>query len=395
MKFKLKPDTLYNIILGLIIIALVISYIFIFKRRASQKLEMMENSDQPYTLNEDGSKNFLDPKNAREACEIVSTRAEEIAAQYAGEAELAIAEAEKIRAGKSGFWNSLDNAVNKVGESLNDLTSAFNPESWGDAFRSGDNVSKTMTRNVINTDLSVEDRKKISEKCEQIASTSQENIISVNTDDCPYCIEVIRLKADLMTKGIDSTGISECSVKNVRQSNTNKSNQLCTIQTTIEVLREKKNSIDAQALAQVLQRAQDPLSGSNRAESQNCNVVSTDMSSKSYFEKNFECNQIATTDQRNVVEGCSLFQNIIQSNNNEIYQDCMNVLGEKTTEKTESEQKIKGILDITQYAEGLSPFASLGSIFSSVLCCLIVFGTVLYVATDPGVQKTVVAMKQH
>lgn len=357
MKLKLNTKSLLLLLLLIVFVVVVVVV-------KVEHLESVESS-RVYKYKADGTKEFLDPINAKEACQVIASRVEEIEAEWGGKAEFA-------------------KQIGKINP-FNRLFSFADPESY----RSGENKTKTITRNVINTDLSVEDRKVINDRCDMISASTQENIISVNTNDCPYCIDVIKLKADLALANKDPSIISECTIRNVNQSNRNLSKQTCMIKTSIEILREKKNSVDAQALAEVLQKAQNPISGSNASLTENCNVVSTDMSSKSYFEKNFTCNELAKSDQKNAITGCSAFQDIVQTNSNRQYQECMNEMAEKSQEKTEQDVLAKITTTVKQYTEGVSPLAMMSCSLSCLLSSIIPSVVLAYIATDPNVQQTI------
>jgi hypothetical protein len=334
----------------LIVIVIVIA-IIVFNI-VNKKMENLENSDdKPYTYNNDGSKNFMDPKDAAEACRHISSRAEEIEAEWLGIAKVA----EEI--------------------SRNNPLGFLNPKNYA----SGDNKSKTITRNVITNDLSDLTSTDINNICVQVAAADQQNIINVNMSDCPYCLEVVKIKADLIKSGFDSSVIEGCSVSGTRQTNVAKLNQECEFQAAIELLRRKENSIDAQALADVIQKAKHILSGSNKSESMNCNVVKTDMSSKDYFKSRFDCSQKNTVKQENRIEGCAAFMDIIQDNYFESYDKCMAGVAMKKEEVTKSDTKATVKSKIDQLTEGFDIYASLSSFIASAVVSIIsisVFGAV-------------------
>lgn len=337
------------IYLIVIILAIIIFRVVVYDNK---KMENLENSDdKPYTYNKDGSKNFMDPKDAAEACRHISSRAEEIAAEWGGMAEVA---AEISKNNPLGF---------------------LNPKNYA----SGDNKSKSITRNVIMNDLSDLTETDLNNICTQIAASDQENLINVNMNDCPYCLEVVKIKADLIKGGFDSSAIEGCSVRGNVQKNVSKLNQECEFQTAIELLRRKQNSIDAQALADVTQKAKNILSGSNKSETMNCNVVKTDMSSKDYFKSRFDCSQKNTVKQSNKIEGCAPFMDIMQDNYFESYDKCMAGVAMKKEETTKSDTKATAKSTIDQLSEGLDIYASLASFIASAVVSIIsvsVFGAV-------------------
>jgi hypothetical protein len=257
--------------------------------------------------------------NAAEACKKISTKAEEIEAHYDGAAKIVDA---------AWGWMSPKN------------------------YKSGDNKSTDMMRNIINTNMSQDDITKISNDCAQTASNVQVNEIDMT--QCPYCMK------------------NSCDVMNVTQENISKSVQTCGMQSAIDVLMSKTNSIDAQALAQTLQKAQGVMSGSNTSKKENCNIINTDMSSKEYMEVRGSCAQSLSLNQENKIKGCGAVMNVIQRNISEQVQDC--IIGNTVKKETQakSDTKVKTEMKSEQITEGISPLASLGSSLSCVLSSCVI-----------------------
>lgn len=242
------------------------------------------------------------PESAAEACKRISSRAEEIKAEYDGMAEL---------------YKNLP------------LYSLFNPNNY----KSGDNTTNDMMRNIINVNLSKCEVEKIHNTCNNAVTSYQSN--ELDTKDCKYC---------------ETNG---CTISGNIQKNSSKVSQLCLITTAIGALSEKKSSVDAQALAKVLQEAEGLLSGTNKSQKENCNIINEDLSSKTYLDSKSEClNQLNST-QVNKISGCGSILNNIQENESIALQECM--LGVKiekkdkleseasATAKAESEQKTSGL----------------------------------------------------
>lgn len=268
--------------------------------------------------------------NAAEACKKISSKAEEIEAHYDGAA--------KVVATAQAF---------------------LNPKNYS----SGDNKSSDMMRNIINTNMSQDDITKISNECANTASSVQINEIDVQ--QCPYCM------------------LNGCYIANVTQENISKSVQTCAMQSAIDTLMSKTNSIDAQALAQTLQKAQGVLSGSNESKKENCNIINTDMSSKQYMEARGSCAQSLSLNQENKIKGCGAVMNVIQRNISEQVQDCIMKNTTKKETQTKSTTKVKSEMKSEQITEGISPFASLGSSLSCVLSsCVISIGAYFIMNSD-------------
>ena len=168
------------------------------------------------------------------------------------------------------------------------------------------------------------------------------------------------------------------------QSNTAKTSQVCSLQTAIQILTEKTNSVDAQALAKVLQKTEGILSGSNKTQTENCNLIANDLSSKKYFEDRKSCLNNASTTQLNEAVACGSNINNIQENDSIIIQECM--IGAKIESKSavDNDTKVSTKLDVDQLSKGLdlnvlgaiSGVSSLSSSSCFLLLVVIVLGWV-------------------
>ena len=281
-------------------------------------------------------------ETAKDACNRISSKAEEIEAHYEGAAKVVDA-----------AWAFLS------------------PKNY----KSGDNKTTDMMRNIINSNLSECDIKKIANDCKNTSMSVQSN--EIDNTQCKYC----------------ETNL--CTISNVSQKNISKISQTCTIQSAIETLMSKKTSVDAQALAKVLQKAQGILSGNNNYKKENCNIVSNDLSSVSYIEEVSKCANNLKTDQDNALKFCGNVTNIIQENQYDAFQNCL--LGTAITKKTDmtSDTEIKHEGEVTQETTGLDLSASLASITSiswvaigiSALIVIILSSVFLTPATTSAFKK--------
>lgn len=282
----------------LIFLLLAVSYYFYFKYNSSTNKEHLTPM----------------PESAAEACKQISSKAEEIEAHYKG---------------------------------LDDLATNFMAFANPKNYKSGDNTSNDMMRNIINVNMSNNDITEMQNSCKNISSTMQLNEIDLT--QCDYCQK------------------NGCSVANVTQENISKSNQICGIQAAIDILRKKENSIESQALAETLQKAQGLMSGDNTSRKQNCNIVNQDMSSNQYFKTINDCANTFSGKQENRIKGCGPVLNVIQKNDNDNFQKC--VMGATVSSKDEYTSKIKATSEAKskQESEGLEIAASLGIL---CFCCI-------------------------
>lgn len=310
-----------------LLIIMVISLIFILlvcDRKehlvdgAPQCSDQVSSEDQLAQLGE----------TAKDACNKISSEAEKIKAHYGG--------------------------IENVAKSL-PVLNLFNPSSY----KSGDTSSEEMMRNIVNTNLSECDIAKIESDCKNTASSVQSNII--DNSQCPACSdpEILRINPAI------------CSVSGVKQTNKANISQSCTLQSAIQSLRQKTNSVDAQALANVMQEANGLLTGRGTHQSENCNVVDTDMSSRSYLETKASCANNLAVDQKNHLGVCGQVTDVIQQNKFDSMQSCVI---ENTVSKEavlDAEAKMKQQTDIKQEGTGVTTAALIGSAIGLTICASI------------------------
>ena len=272
--------------------------------------------------------------NAAEACKKISSRAEELEAE--------------------------SNLVNGVLQNI-PLVSLLNPNNY----KAGDATSSDTMRNIINNSMTSEDITKIQNTCSNSLTSVQSNKIAA--DSCAYCDKIMDIIAKLASEGKDYSGIKQCEIKGVTQSNIAKADQLCMLSSAISTLQKKTNDLDAQAMSKVLQKTQDVLSGDVKSEKDNCNVVTTIMDSKTYLEAISKCSNELEIKQENVVEGCAAFQDIIQNNAFESKQQCLMDSGAITEQVTATDTRISSETEVKQESSGVGPAASFMSVLSSLV----------------------------
>lgn len=263
--------------------------------------------------------------NAKEMCQKISSRAEEI--EKAGNAAAAKAKAE----GEAG-WGPFNN-----------LTAWMNPNNY----KGGNSKSEKMMRNILSTNLSSEDRSEINNSCGNINTTTQLNLLT--NKDCPYCDNHL------------------CTITNVRQINATENKQLCVITSAIDKLRNKKNSIDAQALSKAMQKQKGILTGNQDIRTENCNIVNTDMSSSDYLSVKNCCSNVNQIKQENKIDACGLVTNVIQRNSAQNTQQCLIDANLQNEATTDSDTRLKSTVDASQSSEAITAMASMGGSLSSFI----------------------------
>lgn len=281
------------------------------------------------------------PENAAEACKRISSRAEEIKAEYDGQGKI------------------LQNLP---------IASLFNPNNY----RSGDNTSTDMMRNIINVNLSKCEVEKIHNACTSDSAVSQINLVSFK--GCEHiCAK--------LPNGCVASGIT--------QKNTSKTSQFCALTTAITALSEKKSSVDAQALAKVFQQAEGLLSGSNTSQKENCNIINKDLSSDIYLDTKSEClNQLSST-QANEIYGCGSVLNILQENESVALQECMIGTKLEKQDKIDSSASATAKAESEQKTTGITTAASIASSVSSLIFSSIVAVAALVMLNSEGGRETI------
>ena len=256
-------------------------------------------------------------QTAKDACNRISSRAEEIKAHY------------------DGAKGVIDSAM-----------TFLSPNNY----RSGDNTSTDIMRNIINTNMSSCDINKIQMDCVNSSTSFQSN--TIDNSQCVYC------------------QTNKCTIKNVTQENAARISQTCTLQSAIETLLKKTASVDCQALAKVMQESQGLLSGKNTFQKEDCNIIAPDLSTAKYLETKSSCINRLAIDQTNTLKFCGDVTDIIQKNQFDAYQKCVmdsTIVSEteftdvtKTTHQSEAEQK----------STGVTPLSSGISCSSYLICCI-------------------------
>jgi hypothetical protein len=295
----------------LLYIAVGFCILFVWKYFTSHHMEHLDNSDS------------LDGMNAAQACQKISTRADEIKAQMDGYA--------------------------KVAQNANPFA-FLNPQSY----KGGDNTSDNMMRNILNTNISTEENTKIQNTCNNSSVGSQIN--SLDNSNCPAC----------------QTHPELCTFHNITQSNSATSNQSCLLQATTSALLQKSSSIDAQALAKALQKSQDALSGNNSSSNQQCNVVNTNMTAKQYLEQITKCANQNSLDQNNTIKACGQVFDVIQKNSMDNIQKCVISSTSTVQDTSTSDSKASGSATTEQTSIGINTTYLMIAV---ALCCCSSFCT--------------------
>lgn len=269
--------------------------------------------------------------NAAEACKKISSEAENIAARM------------KQKSGLESLtpWGAVASMVSDLGsknENLNQL------------------------RNITNIDLSNNDIINSINKCDNAFTGAQINKIDLTK--CQYC------------------QLNGCTINGVTQTNVMENNQNCKVQSLIDLLMQKGDSVSNLATAKMLQDSSG-IGTSNESKTDTCNYVNKNMSSNRYIQAIQECANKTSYTQTNVFDNCGSAFNIIQSNTYKNFQDCVleattvasDTIKSDTVAKTETDtsQKADSGLNLNKIANTIADVAKSALNAST----LIIIGVVL------------------
>ena len=319
MKFKNK-NLIY---LGLTVVVITIILVLFIKKPFVEYFGECENTNSTHDV----------PENAAEACRKISSKAEEIEAQY------------------NGIANIIANVP---------FSSLFNPNNY----KSGDNTSNDMMRNIINTNLSKCEVENISTSCSNMAGSIQSNVI--DTTMCHICTDV---------------DPKLCVIKGNVQINEAKASQTCNMKLAIKSLSEKTTSVDAQALAKVMQKVEGVLSGNNKTLSENCNIISQDLSTTSYLNQKSSCINTLNLTQENILKGCAFIDNV-QKNLSEQIQECIIGVDTQKQDKFNATAEIKKEIVTEQATKGIDQTALIASAASSCSSVILAGAILFYIGNQ-------------
>lgn len=265
--------------------------------------------------------------SARDACNRISTEAENITARANGRAAIA----------------------RTIGTVLNPASALLDPRSY----RGGDNNTVEYMRTLINNNLSTCERTLIQNTCRQSNASTQSNIIDFS--NCYWCRN------------------NPCHIRGVRQTNTAELSNTCSIKVAIDMLVKKTGNIEAQALAEVLMEAEGVLSGNNNYQRENCNIINNDMSTVSYMESRSDCIQKNSVDQTNALLCPASVTDTIQSNHSSARNKCLMNTASTTNRSTGTITTIINSFIAEMTTKGASLEASSASLSSIILIAGVIF----------------------
>ncbi len=271
---------------------------------------------------------------AQQACQTISTKAEEIAAQ--GDA-------------LTGIMKNLP------------LYSAVNPNNYLEAT----NSATEKIKNITNLDMSNHDTITIRNTCNNTISQIGSNVIENTCTPDMVIAYTALLNSPYCTKYPDKC--PPLGTHNVTQMNSNSATATCVMSQLMDIAKKQTASIDTSAVIEANQKAINR--ASNKSSTDTCNFVNQDMSSHQYIEAVNSCAANIDQSGSNKVSSCLPAYEISQNNNNNAFASCVaQTTGTVTTEQSSTiVQKV--IAKITQYAEGLNPAASSASSFACLLIC--------------------------
>ena len=216
--------------------------------------------------------------------------------------------------------------------SLNHFIDAFNPLNWIKAI-GNDNETKKMAVKMTEIGISMDDSKKIIDECKNETMSAQSNII--DTEECRKpLIEACKMLLPNQRKYadcIDSVIKMKPRISNINQSNISTIKNNCVIQKVVDKLLQQNATAENLAKVIALQEGSG-LFNKNKTDIRNCDIIKNNISSKTLLESVARCINKTNTKQSNIIKACGDVSDVIQKNNNDIFNECM--INEKIIDRT-------------------------------------------------------------
>jgi len=253
----------------------------------------------------------LTGKDARDQCNIVSSKADEMIALFGG--------------------------IAKAGQAIMSLGIApiFTTETQ----------ARTNVRTLLNIDLSNCEVSQLAQACSSEASSGQTNLIDMR---CEYCQK------------------NGCNLQDITQTNTSLVKQSCVMQSLLDILSRKKATQDVAVAMEIVQKALGGASATSNTDI--CNKFTVDQSSQKYTQTMQECIQKAYGDQTNKFYGCGDARGVAQTNFRDVTQNCM--AGAETHSDTGTES---GQTGDTSFKLDLSATGVAAASGASCCCIILIF----------------------
>jgi hypothetical protein len=257
---------------------------------------------------------------------------------------------------------------------VKDILNSFNPLN----VLKSSAKSKSKIINELSTKIDTKDFLEQYNKCDQLTTQQQSNVIKGMSSDCIKALTT----GDLFSKEDIQKMQKNSTMSDIVQQNVANAATSCKADLVMKALTECTASIDNSALQSALNSAKGMMSDSS-SDQENCNNISLDMSACKYLQQNQCCAQQTSQVQSNLLQaGCEVGQinNIVQSNNANALSSC--ILSSQTSVTTEMASNIKNT--VSQAAENKSEGLTMGFFIILVVIFFVIVGSPLILSKIIG-----------
>lgn len=226
------------------------------------------------------------------------------------------------------------------------------------AFGSNNELNQKM-RNIINNVQKSITTTDTQQKCDNLVSSIQQNIIQ----NSPECIEknneTLKIILPLLPESERLDFAKNFNkISDITQENISTIRQQCVLNSIMESIKKQDVSIESIALAEFMQQASGMLAN-NKSSQDLCTIVNSEQTTCDYLKTRLCCSNIANLSQTNILDCAFNANNIQQLNNLEILQVC-NLTGATTVDtnlisKSSAKTKVSG----SQKAVGIDFFSAI------------------------------------
>jgi hypothetical protein len=225
----------------------------------------------------------------------------------------------------------------------------------------------TLQQNVVNTvnqNIKSSLTTNVNNICKSSSDVNQSNEIITSAE----CIQALQqpcsfLKDDNLKLACLADARNSLSISNIQQRNKASDTKNCVIMTSIQELTKNSNDATLQAVIKAVQEASG-FGTSNDSNTLNCNNISSNISAEQYTNAVSCCLNKTVVNQRNLVNTCGATNKILQDNDSNSFQKCMQSNNIMKTTDNENVAKVDSLLDSLQKADTAT------SAMAGLICCL-------------------------
>jgi hypothetical protein len=238
----------------------------------------------------------------------------------------------------------------------------------------------TLQNNVINTikqNITSSLTTDVANICKSSSDINQTNEIVTSEK----CVEALQqpcslLKDDNLKLKCLVDAKNSLSISNVTQKNKANDTKNCVIMTSIQELTKNSNDATLQAVIKAVQEASG-FGTSNDSNTLNCNNISSDISADQYTNAVSCCLNKTVVNQKNLVNTCGYTNKILQDNDSNSFQKCMQSNNIIKTTDNENKAQIDSLIDSLQKVDTTTSAMAGGISCLFCICSVIMIGLMI------------------